>query len=191
MKQNHQLIFLLCLTTIWLSLPINQGNAQVSQRVREIKGLYKQVKRTRERGRLFESVSELNKGGLRIPRVGTFNRTERYFYRLTPDKKPTLKTILVKIERNNVRYNQEFLFTPAGEPVYIFESQNDFKKFKYRTLKVYFSKGQVIQWVKGRAVIDGKFLTEEHKKRARYLLKESKKYYDKYKVQVAGIENMK
>lgn len=164
--------------------------AQVSKEVRFAKALYRQVSRARERGRLFESISELNKGGLRIPRVGTFNRIERYFYRLTPEKKPTLKTILVKIERNNVRYNQEFLFNDAGEPIYVFESQNDFKKFKYRILRVYFHKDKLIQWVKGRAVIDGQFLQEKHKKRARYLLSEAKKYYQKYKVQVAGIEQM-
>lgn len=188
MKNILKLTCLLLCLILWVG---QEGQAQISKEVRITKGKYRQVSRLRERGRLFESVSELNKGGLRIPRVGTFNRIERYFYQLTPEKKPTLKTILVKIERNNVRYNQEFLFNEQGEPIYVFESQNDFKKFKYRILRVYFHKDQLIQWVKGRAVIDGKFLQEKHKIRARYLLQEAKKYYQRYKVQVAGIENMK
>lgn len=181
------LLFLIIMGPNFLVLPVQAQQKEV----RAAQALYRQVKRARERGRLFESISELNKGGLRIPRVGAFNRTERYFYKLTPEKKPTLRTILVKTERNNVRYNQEFLFNSSGEPIYIFESQNDFKKYKYRTLKIYYNKGIAIQWVKGRAVIDGRFLEAQHKKRVEELLNKAKKYYEKYKVQVAGIEQMK
>lgn len=191
MKKIITKLICICLMNIALIL-VSVENAQAQQKeVREAQSLYRQVKRMRERGRLFESVSELNKGGLRIPRIGAYNRVERYFYKLTVDKKPILRTILVKIERNNVRYNQEFLFNPEGEPVYIFESQNDFKKYKYRTLKIYFDKGKPIQWVKGRAVIDGRFLKKEHLVRIEYLLNKAQKYYQKYKAQLEGIEELK
>jgi hypothetical protein len=190
---NKILTKLMCLCFISTALVVgNVNHTQAQQKeVREAQGLHRQVQRMRERGRLFESVSELNKGALRVPRIGAYNRIERYFYKLTVDKKPILRTILVKIERNNIRYNQEFLFNPAGEPIYIFESQNDFKKFKYRTLRIYYKKDKPIQWVKGRAVIDGRFLTKEHLVRVEMLLAEAKKYYKKYKAQVEGIEQLK
>ncbi|EAY24724.1 hypothetical protein M23134_05526 [Microscilla marina ATCC 23134] len=178
------------LVTGLAALTTNKTQAQQKE-VREAQSLYRQVKRARENGRLFESISELNKTGLRMPLIGTYNRIERYFYKLTVEKKPILRTILIKIERNNIRYNQEFLFNLTGEPVYIFESQNDFKKYKYRTLKIYYNKDKPVQWVKGRAVIDGRFLKKEHLVRVEELLSKAKKYYQKYKIQVKGIDQLK
>ena len=190
---KNSIVRIICLQLIGIGLfTLSANTAQAQQKeVREAQTLYRQVQRMRERGRLFESVSELNKNGLRMPRIGKYNRIERYFYKLTTEKKPTLCTILIKIERNNIRYNQEFLFNPEGEPVYIFESQNDFKNYKYRTLKIYYKKDVPVQWVKGRAVIDGRFLTAEHKKRVEELLGKAKRYYQKYKIQIEGIEKVK
>lgn len=191
MKNN--IVRIICLQLIGIGLlTLSVDTAQAQQKeVREAQALYRQIKRMRERGRLFESVSELNKGGLRVPRIGAYNRVERYFYRLSTEKKPTLCTILIKIERNNIRYNQEFLYSPTGDPLYIFESQNDFKNYKYRTLKVYYKNKVPIQWVKGRAVIDGRFLTTEHKKRVEELWEKAKRYYKKYEMQIEGIEEVK
>ncbi len=135
---------------------------------------------------------KLNSENNNFPDEVRYTRLERYFYSYKGGAEPSLRTILIKSEKQDLKYNQEFLFDLDGNLMFFFEGQNDNQKFDYRTFELYFDKGTIIYCKEGEINVEKAMLKKNHLDKGRIVLEEAQHYLKKFTdYQLPEIKEMK
>lgn len=121
--------------------------AQVSKEAvaKSIDKTYQNVRIDISRKKLYTNQFTLNFKRHNLHRSGYRHYAQKLYYNWQSSS-VVLRLALVRSERGNIDYQKEFLYDKSGELIYFHEKQNDQKKYPYRELRVYFSKGKLLVW---------------------------------------------
>ena len=129
---------------------VGQLTAQIktnTAKVRVIDNTYRQARINISQKKWLSNNYTINLKRHNLNHSGYYHDSERLYYALPNNQMtPLLQLALVRTEKENVDYQQEFLFSPKGKLIYFHEKQNDIKKLPYREVKVYFEKGKLLVW---------------------------------------------
>ncbi|OJJ21711.1 hypothetical protein BKI52_14515 [marine bacterium AO1-C] len=139
-RSSWILLFILFVSTTQLWA---QSNAAKVQAIDEV---YRQARISISQKKWLSNHFTINLKRHNLNHSGYYHYSEKFYYALVTPSSPLLQLALVRREKENVDYQQEFLFNPEGKLIYFHEKQNDVKNHPYREVKVYFERGKLLVW---------------------------------------------
>lgn len=179
--------------SLWLLLLflgyVGQLNAQVktnTAKVRVIDNAYRQARISISQKKWLSNNYTINLKRHNLNRSGYYHYSERLYYALPNNQMtPLLQLALVRTEKENVDYQQEFLFSSKGKLIYFHEKQNDIKKLPYREVKVYFEKGKLLVWNQNNQTsLPLNIVAQSPKEKVKAILKKARLLQKKLKQQM-------
>ena len=164
-----------------------QAQIKMNTKVDVILKIYQQVRAGISQKKLYSNNYTINLKRHNLNHSGYNHYSEKFYYSFAKSK-PILRLALVRREKENIDYQKEFLFSPAGELVYFHEKQNDVKKYPYRELKVYFEQGKLLVWNQNKQSIMQSHKVQSPNEKIDLILKEAAELQERLKNQLRIIE---
>ncbi len=159
--------------------------AQVSKEsvAKGIDKTYQNVRIDISRKKLYTNQFTLNLKRHNLHRSGYRHYAQKLYYDWQSSS-VVLRLALVRSERGNIDYQKEFLYDQSGELIYFHEKQNDQKKYPYRELRVYFSKGKLLVWNQSQQGYIKHQRIQSPTEKVKLILKEAKALREEFSKQV-------
>ena len=157
-----------------------QSNAAKVQAIDEV---YRQARINISQKKWLSNQLTINLKRHNLNHSGYYHSFEKFYYALEATA-PLLRLALIRREKENVDYQQEFLFNPEGKLIYFHEKQNDVKKHPYREVKVYFERGKLLVWNQSNQADMRLKVGLSPKERVKIILKEARLLQKKLAKQV-------
>ncbi|MCU0447445.1 MAG: RMD1 family protein [Microscillaceae bacterium] len=171
---NFLPIFLLGLL-LGLSYPMwAQGNGDTEAIIRQ----YLQTLDKINQKQLFCNENTININRLRWNNNIKYQRQEKFYYSINPDKQADLHFLQVRIDSLGGEYQIEYLFDNQGDMIYCRERKSNFRE-KYGELETFFRQGILIQWQEDKKIILSSTLTQSH--RLHYFQQSASHYQQKFR----------